>query len=132
MNVLPKSIYLALALMTGWLLSSCQSNPVALGMSKESLEATYGPPKRKEVLADGREEWFYDTRTEKKTRETFSNPNTYHYPGTSEASGFQWEGSETSSGVTFTTKFITNERPVSISPNGKVEGIPNGTIVENR
>lgn len=100
-------------------------------MSKERLQSLVGPPKRKTILADGREEWFYDTQEKKMTHETISN-STYVYPGTAPGTEFQWDGDETTSSIEFSAKIKTTERPVSISPSGKVEGIPNGKIVENR
>lgn len=86
-------------------------------MEASKVRAKFGDPIRKERNADGSEEWYYNVwEKEKTTKSSFDR--------------VEPEGG-TSSGASVETEFKSVERSVSISAEGKVEGIPSGKIIRS-
>jgi hypothetical protein len=108
-------------------LVSCQGTgktDLYLGMPKDELTAKYGPPIRIETDSSGGEEWYYRTGIRETVIETESTPD----PDLTD----EWRraGGDTdySSSITMKWEKKYRELPVSISPDGKVDGIPNGKL----
>lgn len=108
-------------------LLSCQGtgrSGLHLGMSKEEVTAKFGPPIRIEKDSNGGQEWYYRTSLMEATVERESTPGPDFSDEWRLADG---ETIQTSS-VTKTLKKKYRELPVSISPDGKVDGMPNGKL----
>lgn len=97
---------------------SARGSQLSLGMDASKVIAKFGEPVRKERDSDGSEEWFYEVWQKGET--------------TTETYGSEEPGISISSGSSVSTKYTPVERSISISTDGRVEGIPNGKIIRNK
>ena len=105
-------------------LAGCATEPVVVttpmhpGMSKAELRATYGPPLRSVPHGDGSEDWYYAFGTQ--THAT--TPIATHEQTA--------DSQSTTVGEESSTTTTSTERPVHLSPAGRVTGrIPPGNVV---